>query len=298
MTNALISSNITDLKLFNKGKVREIYEFGSDKLLIVTSDRISAFDVIMGQPVPEKGKILSTISNFWFKKFESIVKNHLISTEPEKDFPELEKWKEQLEGRSVVVSKCRPLPVEAIVRGYLAGSGLKEYNNSGTVCGIKLETGLMNSSKLEEPVFTPSTKAEIGEHDENISFEKMKELIEPALAEKVKSVSLELYRTGRDYAATRGIIIADTKFEFGLLNNELVLIDEVLTPDSSRFWPADEYREGENQKSFDKQYLRDYLEVLVNEGKWGKNPPAPVLPDEVLKTTAEKYREAMKKLVS
>ncbi len=298
MANALISSNITDLKLFNKGKVREIYEFGSDKLLIVTSDRISAFDVIMGQPVPEKGKILSTISNFWFKKFESIVKNHLISTEPEKDFPELEKWKEQLEGRSVVVSKCRPLPVEAIVRGYLAGSGLKEYNNSGTVCGIKLETGLMNSSKLEEPVFTPSTKAEIGEHDENISFEKMKELIEPALAEKVKSVSLELYRTGRDYAATRGIIIADTKFEFGLLNNELVLIDEVLTPDSSRFWPADEYREGENQKSFDKQYLRDYLEVLVNEGKWGKNPPAPVLPDEVLKTTAEKYREAMKKLVS
>lgn len=298
MANALISSNITDLKLFNKGKVREIYEFGSDKLLIVTSDRISAFDVIMGQPVPEKGKILSTISNFWFKKFESIVKNHLISTEPEKDFPELAKWKDQLEGRSVVVSKCRPLPIEAIVRGYLAGSGLKEYNKSGTVCGIKLEAGLMNSSKLEEPIFTPSTKAEIGEHDENISFEEMKKLIDPALAEKVKSVSLELYKTGRDYAATRGIIIADTKFEFGLLNDELVLIDEVLTPDSSRFWPADEYKEGENQKSFDKQYLRDYLEVLVNEGKWAKNPPAPVLPDEVLKTTADKYREAMKKLVS
>ena len=298
MANALISSNITDLKLFNKGKVSEIYEFGSDKLLIVTSDRISAFDVIMGQPVPEKGKILSTISNFWFKKFESIVKNHLISTEPEKDFPELAKWKDQLEGRSVVVSKCRPLPIEAIVRGYLAGSGLKEYNKSGTVCGIKLEAGLMNSSKLEEPIFTPSTKAEIGEHDENISFEEMKKLIDPALAEKVKSVSLELYKTGRDYAATRGIIIADTKFEFGLLNDELVLIDEVLTPDSSRFWPADEYKEGENQKSFDKQYLRDYLEVLVNEGKWAKNPPAPVLPDEVLKTTADKYREAMKKLVS
>ncbi len=297
MANALISSNITDLKLFNKGKVREIYEFGQDKLLIVTSDRISAFDVIMEQPVPEKGKILSTISNFWFKKLEHIVKNHLISTEPEKDFPELAKWKDQLEGRSVVVSKCRPLPVEAIVRGYLAGSGLKEYNKSGTVCGIKLEAGLTNSSKLEEPIFTPSTKAEIGEHDENISFEKMKELIDPALAEKVKSVSLELYKTGRDYAATRGIIIADTKFEFGLLNNELILIDEVLTPDSSRFWPADEYKEGENQKSFDKQYLRDYLEVLVNEGKWGKNPPAPVLPDEVLKTTADKYREAMKKLV-
>ncbi|MDD4205863.1 MAG: phosphoribosylaminoimidazolesuccinocarboxamide synthase [Candidatus Delongbacteria bacterium] len=298
MANALISSNITDLKLFNKGKVREIYEFGQDKLLIVTSDRISAFDVIMGQPVPEKGKILSTISNFWFKKFEHIVKNHLISTEPEKDFPELAKWKDQLEGRSAVVRKCKPLPVEAIVRGYLAGSGLKEYNKSGTVCGIKLEAGLTNSSKLEEPIFTPSTKAEIGEHDENISFEEMKKLIDPALAEKVKSVSLELYKTGRDYAATRGIIIADTKFEFGLLDNELVLIDEVLTPDSSRFWPADDYKEGENQKSFDKQYLRDYLEVLVNEGKWGKNPPAPVLPDEVLKTTADKYREAMKRLVN
>jgi len=297
MANALISSNITDLKLFNKGKVREIYEFGQDKLLIVTSDRISAFDVIMGQPVPEKGKILSTISNFWFKKFEHIVKNHLISTEPEKDFPELAKWKDRLEGRSAVVRKCKPLPVEAIVRGYLAGSGLKEYNKSGTVCGIKLEAGLTNSSKLEEPIFTPSTKAEIGEHDENISFEEMKKLIDPALAEKVKSVSLELYKTGRDYAATRGIIIADTKFEFGLLDNELVLIDEVLTPDSSRFWPADDYKEGENQKSFDKQYLRDYLEVLANEGKWGKNPPAPVLPDEVLKTTANKYREAMKKLV-
>lgn len=298
MANALISSNIADLKLFNKGKVREIYEFGHDKLLIVTSDRISAFDVIMGQPVPEKGKILSTISNFWFKKFENIVKNHLISTEPEKDYPELAKWKDQLEGRSAVVRKCRPLPIEAIVRGYLAGSGLKEYNKSGTVCGIKLEAGLTNSSKLEEPIFTPSTKAEIGEHDENISFEEMKKLIDPALAEKVKSVSLELYKTGRDYAATRGIIIADTKFEFGLLDNELVLIDEVLTPDSSRFWPADDYKEGENQKSFDKQYLRDYLEVLVNEGKWGKNPPAPVLPDEVLKTTADKYREAMKRLVN
>jgi len=298
MANALISSNITDLKLFNRGKVREIYEFQPDKLLIVTSDRISAFDVIMEQPVPEKGKILSSISNFWFKKFGSIVKNHLISTEPEKDFPELAKWKDQLEGRSVVVRKCKPLPIEAIVRGYLAGSGLKEYKTSGTVCGIKLEAGLTNSSKLEDPIFTPSTKAEIGEHDENISFEEMKKLIDPALAEKVKSVSLELYRTGRDFAATRGIIIADTKFEFGLLDDELVLIDEVLTPDSSRFWPADKYMEGENQKSFDKQYLRDYLEVLVNEGKWNKNPPAPVLPDEVLKTTADKYREAMKRLVN
>jgi phosphoribosylaminoimidazole-succinocarboxamide synthase len=297
MAHALISSDIKDLKLLNKGKVREIYEFQADKLLIVTSDRISAFDVVMGQPIPEKGKILSDISNFWFRKFEKIVRNHLISTEPEKDFPELAKWADQLEGRSVVVHKCRPLPIEAIVRGYLAGSGLKEYAKSGTVCGIELESGLKNSSKLAEPIFTPSTKAEIGMHDENISFEEMKKLIDPQLAEKVKAVSLELYKTGRDYAATRGIIIADTKFEFGLLGDELILIDEVLTPDSSRFWPASEYKEGENQKSFDKQYLRDYLETLVYAGKWDKNAPAPLLPDEVLNTTADKYREAFNRLV-
>jgi phosphoribosylaminoimidazole-succinocarboxamide synthase len=296
MANALISSDIKDLKLLNKGKVRDIYEFQTDKLLIVTSDRISAFDVVMGQPIPEKGKILSDISNFWFRKFEKIVRNHLISTEPEKDFPELAEWADQLEGRSMVVHKCRPLPIEAIVRGYLAGSGLKEYAKSGTVCGIKLESGLKNSSKLAEPIFTPSTKAEQGLHDENISFEEMKKLIDPQLAEKVKAVSLELYKTGRDYAATRGIIIADTKFEFGLLGDELILIDEVLTPDSSRFWPASEYKEGENQKSFDKQYLRDYLETLVNAGKWNKNPPAPVLPAEVLNTTADKYRSALNKL--
>ncbi len=297
MAKALISSNITDLKLLNKGKVREIYQFGEDKLLIVTSDRISAFDVIMDQPIPEKGKILSEISNFWFKKFEHIVKNHIISTNPETDFPELAKWSEQLEGRSVVVHKCRPLPVEAIVRGYLAGSGLKEYNNSETVCGIKLEAGLKNSSKLSEPIFTPSTKAEIGMHDENISFDRMKEIVQPELAEKVKAISLELYKTGRDYAASRGIIIADTKFEFGILGDELILIDEVLTPDSSRFWPSSEYSEGKNQKSFDKQYLRDYLEGLFSEGRWNKTPPPPVLPDEVLNTTSAKYREALRNLV-
>jgi len=297
MARALISSNITDLDLVNKGKVREIYQFGEDKLLIVTSDRISAFDVIMDQPIPEKGKILSEISNFWFKRFEPIIKNHLISTQPEIDFPDLGRWAEQLEGRSVVVHKCRPLPVEAIVRGYLAGSGLKEYNGSGTVCGIRLEPGLKNSSKLAEPIFTPSTKAEIGMHDENISFEKMKEIVHPELAEKIKDISLELYKAGREYAASRGIIIADTKFEFGMLGDELVLIDEVLTPDSSRFWPSAEYCEGKNQKSFDKQYLRDYLENLVSQGKWDKNPPPPVLPDEVLDTTSAKYREALNNLV-
>ncbi len=298
MARALVNSNITGLKLMNKGKVREIYEFGEDKLLIVTSDRISAFDVIMDQPVPEKGKILSEISNFWFKKFESIIKNHVISIKPEVDFPELAEWKDQLEGRSIVVHRCNPLPIEAIVRGYLAGSGLKEYKKSGTVCGIVLEEGLKNSSKLKEPVFTPSTKAEQGFHDENISFEKMKKIVDPELAEKVKGISLELYKAGRDYAATKGIIIADTKFEFGLLGDELILIDEVLTPDSSRFWPADDYREGESQKSFDKQYLRDYLQRLVDEGKWDKNPPAPVLPDEVLETTSHKYRSAMEKIIN
>lgn len=297
MAKALITSDIKDLKLINKGKVREIYQLGKDKLLIVTSDRISAFDVVMGQAIPEKGKILSEISNFWFKRFKKIVKNHLISTEPEKDFPELAKWKDQLEGRSVVVHKCKPLPVEAIVRGYLAGSGLKEYKSSGTVCGIKLEKGLKNSSKLSEPIFTPSTKAEIGMHDENIPFEKMCEMIGIELAEKVKKISLELYKAGRDYAEKKGIIIADTKFEFGLLGKELVLIDEVLTPDSSRFWPVDGYKEGENQKSFDKQYLRDYLEKLTEEGKWDKNPPAPKLPAEVTKTTAKKYKDVLKKLV-
>jgi phosphoribosylaminoimidazole-succinocarboxamide synthase len=297
MTKALISSDIKDLKLVNKGKVREIYAFGKDKLLIVTSDRISAFDVVMGQAIPGKGKILSEISNFWFKKFENIIKNHISYTEPEKDFPELAKWKDQLEGRSVVVHKCKPLPVEAIVRGYLAGSGLKEYNKSGTVCGIKLEKGLKNSSKIKEPIFTPSTKAEIGQHDENISFEKMKQLVDPAIAERVKEISLKLYKTGRDYAEKKGIIIADTKFEFGILGKELVLIDEVLTPDSSRFWPLDDYKEGQNQKSFDKQYLRDYLEKLTEEGKWDKNPPAPKLPAEVTRTTAKKYKDVLEKLV-
>jgi phosphoribosylaminoimidazole-succinocarboxamide synthase len=298
MAKALISSNITGLKLLNKGKVREIYEFGEDKLLIVTSDRISAFDVVMDQPVPEKGKILSEISNFWFKRFQSIIKNHTISTQPEKDYPELAEWADQLEGRSIMVHRCNPLPIEAIVRGYLAGSGLKEYKNSGTVCGIRLEEGLKNSSKLDEPVFTPSTKAEQGFHDENISFEQMKEIIDPELAERVKKISLELYKSGRDYAATKGIIIADTKFEFGLLGDELILIDEVLTPDSSRFWPADEYEEGKSQRSYDKQYLRDYLQLLVDEGKWDKNSPAPVLPEEVLQTTADKYRSALVKLTN
>ncbi|NOR44858.1 MAG: phosphoribosylaminoimidazolesuccinocarboxamide synthase [Candidatus Delongbacteria bacterium] len=297
MAKIVHEANIKELELFNKGKVREIYSFQDDKLLIVTSDRISAFDVIMDQGIPEKGKVLTDIANFWFEKFKPIIKNHIISTDPIKDFPELQPFADVIEGRSIVVHKCNPLPIEAIVRGYLAGSGLKEYGSSGTVCGIALPDGLVNSSKLPEAIFTPSTKAEQGFHDENISFAEMKKIIDPELAEKVKKISLELYKAGNEYAATKGIIIADTKFEFGLLGDELILIDEVLTPDSSRFWPADDYAEGKNQKSFDKQYLRDYLQGLVDNGKWDKNAPAPTLPEEVTETTAKKYNEVLNKLL-
>lgn len=287
---------IKGLKLHGRGKVREIYEYENDKLLIVTSDRISAFDVIMEDDILGKGIVLTKVANFWFDKFKDIIKNHIISTQPEKDFSDLSSSAELLKDRSIMVHKCKPLPIEAIVRGYLAGSGLKEYKNSQTVCGIDLPKGLVNSSKLPEPIFTPSTKAEIGEHDENISFEKAEEILGKDLAEKVKNVSLKLYQAAADFAFSRGIIIADTKFEFGLLNNELVLIDEILTPDSSRFWPLDEYKEGENQKSFDKQYLRDYLQDLVDNNKWDKTPPPPKLPKEVLDVTSEKYNLIFEKL--
>ncbi|PID29327.1 MAG: phosphoribosylaminoimidazolesuccinocarboxamide synthase [Candidatus Cloacimonadota bacterium] len=285
-------TNIKELKHFSTGKVREIYEIDDDKLLIITTDRISAFDVIMDDPIPQKGVVLTQVANFWFDKFSDVVKNHIISTDPVKDFPILEPYKEYLEGRSIVVHRCKPLPIEAIVRGYLAGSGLKEYNRSQTVCGIELPKGLVNSSKLPEPIFTPSTKAEQGLHDENISYEKMVEIIGKDLSEKIKEISLKLYKEASEFARTKGIIIADTKFEFGIYNGELLLIDEVLTPDSSRFWPLDDYEEGRGQKSFDKQYLRDYLENLTKEGKWNKDFPAPALPLDVLKVTSEKYRQA------
>ena len=281
------------LKLFSSGKVREIYELDEDKLLIVTSDRISAFDVIMKQEIPNKGVYLTKLANFWFEKFGDIIDNHIISTDPAKDFPELKKYEKDLEGRSIVVHKCKPLPIEAIVRGYLAGSGLKEYKKSGTVCNIPLSDGLVNSSKLPEPIFTPSTKAQQGFHDENISFEKMTEIIDKDLAEKIKKISLNLYSTASDFARKKGIIIADTKFEFGMLGDKIVLIDEVLTSDSSRFWPLDDYAEGKNQKSFDKQYLRDYLQDLVDNGKWNKDSEAPILPQKVLDVTSAKYREAL-----
>ena len=296
MAHVLKEAKLEGLKLFNTGKVREIYEFHSDKLLIVTTDRISAFDVIMEEGIPEKGIVLTKTANFWFDKFKNIIKNHIISTDPANDFSELKKYEEKIAGRSIVVHKCKPLPIEAIVRGYLAGSGLKEYEKKGTVCGIALPKGLTNSSKLPKPIFTPSTKAEQGLHDENISFEKMKEILGDELSEKVKSLSLKLYTEGAEYARKKGIIIADTKFEFGLLGEELILIDEVLTQDSSRFWPYDDYEEGRNQKSFDKQYLRDYLQELTDSGKWDKSSPAPKLPEEILKITSEKYHEALNKL--
>lgn len=277
----------------HSGKVREIYDFQSDKLLIITTDRISAFDVIMQEEVPGKGKILNDLANFWFDRFKDLIPNQLISTKPADDFPELAPFKAMLHGRSVVVKKCKPLPIEAIVRGYLTGSGLKEYKKSQTVCKIDLPAGLTEASKLPEPLFTPSTKAAIGAHDENISFEEMCTIIGKDLAEQVKSISLKLYTEAAEYALTKGIIIADTKFEFGIYNDELILIDEALTADSSRFWPAADYQVGVAQKSFDKQFLRDYLESLVTKGLWDKNPPAPVLPKEVLEVTSAKYLEVL-----
>jgi phosphoribosylaminoimidazole-succinocarboxamide synthase len=274
--------------LINRGKVRDVYEFGPDELLIVTSDRISAFDVIMPTPIPQKGRMLTQISNFWFGKTGHIVPNHIVDAAPfEEDAAH-----EHLDGRSVVVRKAAALPVEAIVRGYLTGSGRKDYERTGMVCGIPLPEGLVEASRLPEPIFTPSTKAEIGAHDENIAFDGVVNLIGRELAEQVRDAALALYRFGAAYALERGIIIADTKFEFGLLDGRLILIDEAMTPDSSRFWPVDGYTEGKSQPSFDKQYLRDWLETL----DWDKKAPGPELPPEVAAKTAEKYREALRRL--
>ena len=280
---------IEGLTLVKQGKVRDIYSF-NENLLFVATDRISAFDVILGSEIPDKGKVLNLISAFWFEKTSHIVKNHMIEWDFNR-FPEELKQYEYLKNRSMIVKKAKPLPVECIVRGYLVGSGYKEYQRQGTVCGIKLPENLKLASRLEEPIFTPSTKAESG-HDENISFEKMKEIIGEEKAEKVREISLSLYKFAYEYAFERGIIIADTKFEFGEVEGEIVLIDEALTPDSSRFWPVEGYREGENPPSFDKQYVRDYLEEI----KWDKKPPAPELPQEVIENTRKKYFEAYYKL--
>jgi phosphoribosylaminoimidazole-succinocarboxamide synthase len=284
--------SIPNVPLIKQGKVRDIYDLGDD-LLMVASDRISAFDVILPTPIPDKGKVLTQVSRFWFKKFAAIIPNHLSPrsiAEAVKD-PVLAA---ELELRAQRVRKAQPLPIEAIVRGYLSGSGWKEYQKNGTVCGIKLPAGLRESDPLPEPIFTPSTKAEIGTHDENITFDQAEKLMEKGLAKKVKDVSIRIYREAAAYARTRGIIIADTKFEFGLLNGELILIDEVLTPDSSRFWPESSYQPGQGQPSFDKQYVRDWL---IQSG-WDMKAPGPELPSEVVRNTAAKYEEAFKRLTA
>jgi phosphoribosylaminoimidazole-succinocarboxamide synthase len=276
-----------DLTPSAQGKVRDIYDLGK-ALLIVATDRLSAFDVVLPDPVPYKGEVLTKISLFWFDLLAEVVPNHLLTAD-ECDLPEsLERYADTLRGRFMIVKKAEVFPVECIVRGYLAGSGWKEYREHGTVCGQQLPAGLVESSRLPEPIFTPSTKAAIGDHDENISFERMVEIVGADYAGQLRDASLALYSAARDHAAERGIIIADTKFEFGLVEGEVTLIDEVLTPDSSRFWPADEYKAGGPQPSFDKQFVRDWLE----SSGWDKKPPAPSLPEDIIAVTAEKYIEA------
>jgi len=287
---ALYESTIKSLPRLGKGKVRDIYAVGNDKMLIVTSDRLSAFDVVLTDPIPDKGRVLNEMANFWFGRLGHIVPNQLTGVDPESVVSSSEK--SQVQGRSVVVKKLKPLPIEAVVRGYIIGSGWKDYQKTGKVCGIELPKGLQQAQKLPEPIFTPATKAETG-HDENISFDEAAKLVGKDVAAKVREISIRLYKEASEYAAKKGIIIADTKFEFGLdSNSQIVLIDEVLTADSSRFWPADSYKVGISPPSFDKQYVRDYLETL----DWDKTPPAPKLPAEVIKKTSEKYREALERL--
>jgi len=293
MTAPLLESRITSLPLIHKGKVRDIYAVGDDRLLIVTTDRLSAFDVVMPTPIPGKGEVLTKVSAFWFDKLKAIVPSQALDIAPESVVAESER--DQVAGRAIVVRKLKALPVEAIVRGYLVGSGWKEYQASQSVCGIALPAGLQQADRLPEPIFTPSTKAAVGAHDENIAFEQMAGLIGPDLATQVRDVSLALYKSAAEYALTRGIIIADTKFEFGLDEaGKLVWIDEALTPDSSRFWPADQYRPGSNPPSFDKQFVRDWLEA----SGWNKQAPGPALPAEIVEKTSEKYREAMTRLLA
>ena len=284
-------TNLAGLKLVGRGKVRDIYQAGG-RLLIVATDRISAFDVVMDDPIPDKGRVLTAISRFWFEQVEKIVPHHIISFDPA-DVPGLSGQEaEALAGRMMLVHQAKPLTVECIVRGYLAGSGWADYQRSGAVCGHNLPAGLKESARLDEPLFTPSTKAKQGAHDENISFERAVEILGQEVAERVRDLSLAIYGLARDLAAARGIIIADTKFEFGLVGGELILIDEVLTPDSSRFWPADKYQPGRSQPSFDKQFLRDYLAGL----DWDKTPPPPKLPPQIIDQTRAKYLEAIEKL--
>jgi phosphoribosylaminoimidazole-succinocarboxamide synthase len=294
MLDTLFESNLTSLPLLARGKVRDIYAVGDDHLLIVTTDRLSAFDVVLPDPVPGKGAVLTTVSNFWFERTRDIVPNHLAALSLAEVLPD-SRERAQVEGRAILVRKLKALPVEAVVRGYLIGSGWKDYQRGGRVCGIDLPAGLRLADRLPEAIYTPSTKATPGSHDENIDFARTRQLLGDALAAQVRDVSLEIYSECASYARERGIIIADTKFEFGLdPDGGLVLIDEILTPDSSRFWPAESYAPGQSPPSFDKQYVRDYLETL----SWDKTPPGPRLPGEVLEKTAAKYREAQARLLA
>jgi phosphoribosylaminoimidazole-succinocarboxamide synthase len=287
----LLESNLASLPRLGRGKVRDLYAVGADRMLVVASDRLSAFDVVMGEPIPDKGRVLTEMANFWFAKLGHVVPNHLTGIDPE-SVVKGEDEKAQVRGRAIVVKKLKPLPVEAVVRGYIIGSGWKDYQATGKICGIALPAGLKQAQKLPEPIFTPATKAASG-HDENIPFERMCEIVGKEVAEKVKAVSLRLYSEASEFAATKGIIIADTKFEFGLdAQGNIVLIDEVLTADSSRFWPADQYQVGMSPPSYDKQFVRDYLETL----DWDKTPPAPKLPADVIDRTSAKYREALTRL--
>ena len=294
---ALHTSQLGSLPLLARGKVRDNYAVGNDRILMVASDRISAFDVIMGEPIPGKGALLTQMALWWFEQLKDIVPNHLTGDAPESVVSAEEVA--QVAGRSMLVRRLKPIPVEAVVRGYLAGSGWKEYQESQSVCGVPLPAGLKNASKLPAPIYTPAAKAAVGEHDENISFERTVEMIGAELAAKIRDVSIQLYERAAAIALKKGIIIADTKFEFGLDDaGKLVLMDEVLTPDSSRYWPAESYQEGSNPPSFDKQFLRDWLEQAHVDGRpWGKTAPAPKLPDEVIAQTAAKYREAMERLL-
>ena len=298
MTIALLASSITSLPLLARGKVRDNYAVGDDRLLMVATDRLSAFDVVMGEAIPGKGELLTRMAMFWFARLGHIVPNHLTGDDPQSVVTADER--EQVRGRSMLVRRLRPLPVEAVVRGYLAGSGWKEYQHSQSVCGVALPAGLRNASKLSEPIFTPATKAETGDHDENIDFAEMSRIIGPELAAKVREVSIQLYKTAADLALAKGLIIADTKFEFGLdTSGTLTLMDEVLTPDSSRYWPLAQYAEGVNPPSYDKQFVRDWLEqAKVNGQPWNKRAPAPALPTAVIEHTAQRYREALRCLTA
>jgi phosphoribosylaminoimidazole-succinocarboxamide synthase len=298
MTAALHTSALTSLPLLARGKVRDNYAVGDDRILMVASDRLSAFDVIMGEPIPGKGELLTQMALFWFDKLGHLCPNHLTGEDPLSVVTADEA--SQVRGRSMLVKRLKPIPVEAVVRGYLAGSGWKEYQENGAVCGVKLPAGLQNASRLPEPIYTPAAKAAVGDHDENITFEKTVEMIGLDLATRIRDISIQIYKTAAEFALTKGIIIADTKFEFGLdKDGTLTLMDEVLTPDSSRYWPVESYQVGTNPPSYDKQFVRDWLETALVDGKpWSKTPPAPRVPNEVIARTAAKYQEALVRLTT